>query len=320
MIVRDKAIAIKEVLRPRATLLGGLLLAVFSTLLMWILLPRIGVRDGDAHAYIVGAYSLQSGNGYVTLDGTKINQWWPPGYSLLLSLFPQPLLASMVINYAALGGAIMLLYRIAIFRGWDRRIAIGAALALGFGFFRQIGSAARPDILNYSLFLLALYLYLGEGRTRPTIGLILWSLLIPFKLVAVVFTPAAIVADLLTVGKELRHSRHYWTRLAAVGFVWLASIGALFLFNYSTLGSIMVAHGKNDINRFTVEVVQFFASVPRLLVANWYGSIREPWILVLFLLLLALGLACLACEVLLHFRHIDLLADMVITNCKHVRR
>ncbi len=294
MIVHDTTLTTKEVLRSRATLVGGLLLAVFSLGLMWILLPRIGVRDSDAHAYIVGAYSLQSGNGYVTLDGTKINQWWPPGYSLLLSLFSQPLVASMVINYLAFGGAITLLYLIAVFRDWDRRIAISAALAIGFGFFRQIGSSAKPDILVYSVFLLALYIYLGGGRTRSTISFLLWSLLIPFKLVAVVFTPAAMVADLLTAGKELRHSRRYWTQFVAVGFVWLASIGGLFLYNYSTLGSVMAAHGRNDFNRFTGEVVQFIVSVPRLLLANWYGSILVPWVSVLFFLLLAVGLACLA--------------------------
>jgi hypothetical protein len=61
----------------------------FSVLFMFLLHPRLGIRDGDAFAYIMGGALCGLGAEYRSLIGEAFNHW-PPGYSLLLSLFPDP--------------------------------------------------------------------------------------------------------------------------------------------------------------------------------------------------------------------------------------
>src|ERR1700690_3268270 len=81
------------------------LFAVVVSAAFWMQ-PRISVSDSDACAYTEGACSLHDGHGYQDADGNQLNHW-PPGYSWLLSLFPDPLRAALVINYVFLGVAVV---------------------------------------------------------------------------------------------------------------------------------------------------------------------------------------------------------------------
>ena len=112
-------------IRRRDSLLAGSL-AVSASVIIWWLHPRIGVRDGDAFAYITGAMSLRAHQGYVDLSGHALNHW-PPGYSWWLSQFSQPLLAAQMVNYFTFGLAVAALF-------WNARGArwtVETAVALG---------------------------------------------------------------------------------------------------------------------------------------------------------------------------------------------
>src|SRR5262245_51834443 len=170
---------------------------LLSLIIAFILQFRIGVRDADAHSYIVGAYSIRAGNGYYDLNGGSLNHW-PPGYSLILSLFPSPLLAALFLNYLSFGTSIALIYYLARGSGkWTASGALGLALAVGFIFLRRHATNAAPDILTYALFLLALLLHYKDSSHLRVVSYLIWGALIPVKLIAVVFIPAAVFARYL---------------------------------------------------------------------------------------------------------------------------
>src|SRR5688572_16118707 len=94
----------------RTSWLAGIFLA--SVLGIWLLHPRIGIPDVDAHASIIGAHSLKRGHGYRDLHNAPLNHW-PPGYSWLISLARNPVMAAQVINYLSFGGAVAMLFLLA---------------------------------------------------------------------------------------------------------------------------------------------------------------------------------------------------------------
>ena len=124
---------------------SAILLATLVMLSAYVLQPRIGIRDVDAYVYIVGAHSIKAGNGFVELNGRPITLW-PPGYSLILSLFPDPIIASTAINYLMLGVAAAALYLLARQQGWPWQAALGLGLDMSFGFFRIMATNSAPDV------------------------------------------------------------------------------------------------------------------------------------------------------------------------------
>lgn len=143
----------------------SIFLVVISTISLSMLYPQIGIRDIDAYAYIVGSYSIQDAQGYYSLDGEPLNHW-PPGYSLLLSLFDDPINVSMIINYVSFGLVVGLLFFIARRNKWHIYSSFGLSVALGFGFFRNISTNTTPDILNYFVFFIG-YDYLCLREEEP---------------------------------------------------------------------------------------------------------------------------------------------------------
>jgi hypothetical protein len=66
-----------------------------------------------------------------------------------------------------------------------------------------LGHTAHPDVATYALFFAALLL--ASSRNQRLLPSMLWSLLIPVKLIAVTFLPAAAGADRL-ISQKSGHS------------------------------------------------------------------------------------------------------------------
>jgi hypothetical protein len=256
------------------------------------------VRDVDAYSYIVGAYSIQEGKGYNDLNGGSLSHW-PPGYSLILSLFPSPLQAALLLNYLSLGASILLIYHMARSRGkWTELSALGLALALGFIFLRRMATNASPDIVTYALFLLALFLYNHnkDGFRYRALSYLIWGLLIPIKLIAVIFIPAAVLARYFGKPVSFIWAERYEIFIAFAS--WL-----LFLFitlNYSSQSSqptIVHSHSQFGFNYnasyFMGAASYFLWSIIRTFLSNWYGSIWTAYTLIPFCLVLLVAVACL---------------------------
>ena len=253
--------------------------------------PNIGINDVDAYAYIEGARSLRRGSGYINSDGTPLNHW-PFGYSLLLSRFSEPLSASYWINALSLAGATTFLFLLALQNGWPRMAAGGLAVAIGFGFFHALARSAKPDILTYAVFLAAAFLVFENRPRSRTIGLILMSVLIPIKMIAVVFFPAFFLHDLWTYKLDLVFKR-YLEYLVA-GCIWITGLIFLLAFNLSTLGVLFpTSHERTNPNLLMLEVWRFVHDFFRQFLANWYGSIRSPIFLTVFALVLVSALIAL---------------------------
>ena len=253
--------------------------------------PRISVSDSDACAYTEGACSIQDGHGYADAKGYLLNHW-PPGYSWLLSLFPDPLRGASVINYLALGVAVVFIYLLTQNAGWRPLASSGAALALGFGFLRNIAIFAKPDILAYALFLVGVQCLASESYRWRTLGGCLWSVLIPVKLMAVVFAPALVLVDCIV----LRDSRKFLRplhRVIIVG-VWSIAVATVVGFNYHTMGvAVPATHEAGNFRTCVSETAQFCVTFFRSFLANWYGSVWKIQALVPFVLTLLGALACL---------------------------
>jgi hypothetical protein len=116
----------------------------------------------------------------------------------LLSRFTNPLLASLLINYLSLGIAVALLYLLAEHAGWPSLVSASVAFPLGLGFLRNLAIFAKPDILNYAIFLIGLLCLASEDVYMRILGACIWSILLPLKLIAVVFAPAAILVDYIS--------------------------------------------------------------------------------------------------------------------------
>ena len=259
-----------------------------SALTLLCVSARIGVRDSDAFAYVVAAYSLQQGTGYRTLTGEPLNHW-PPGYSWLLALFPDPLAAALVVNACAFGAAVGLAYALSRRAGWSTSTAVSLAVVLGAGFFRHLATNAEPDILVYAAFLAATYL-LWVGRPGMRIGaLVLLSALVPLKLIAIPFTPAAVLTAVM--------SRRIGTRweLALAATTWLLAVASICVFNDLTIGVIIPdSHPVATLASVAENLALFPRSVLRDLVSFWAGSIFSVRGLVFFGTLLLAGASALA--------------------------
>jgi hypothetical protein len=204
-----------------ATILTATLLGCLSILFIFLLHPRLGIRDVDGYSYIMGARSLHLGSGYRGLTGEFFNHW-PPGYSLLLSPFPDPVLAAMILSYLFYGVTVGPIYYLLRCCEWSWQAAIGFTLVLASGFFRLLANWVHPDIMAYALFLVGVCLAV-QGSRRSWPGII-WALLIQMKFIAAVFLPAAVMADALTIRQDWRKLVRSYIPAALVAALSLGSI------------------------------------------------------------------------------------------------
>jgi hypothetical protein len=270
---------------------------LLSVIAAFILQPRIGVRDADAHSYIVGAYSIRAGSGYYDLSGGSLNHW-PPGYSVILSLFPSPLLAGLLLNYLSFGVAVTLIYYLARSLGkWAAPAALGLALAVGFIFLRRHATNAAPDVLTYALFLLAMLLHYQESSRLRAVSYLIWGALIPVKLIAVAFIPAAVFARYL--GRPLRNIWAEKFELIVAVASWSLFLFMTMAFNFLTIqspmpGSQVKRELYNDAFDLLGSVSNFLVSIPRTFLSNWYGSLGEVSALIPFCVVFLVALVCLS--------------------------
>ena len=266
------------------------LFAVVVSAAFWMQ-PRISVSDSDACAYTEGASSIQDGHGYRDANGNQLNHW-PPGYSWLLSLFPHPLEAAVVINYMSLGLAVVFVSLLTQNAGWCPLASSSAALAFGFGFLRSIAIFAKPDIFTYALFLVGMQCLTVENDWWRTVGACIWSALVPVKLIAVVFVPALLLVDCFVMRGGRRSLRPL--HCAIIVGVWSVAVAVVVGFNYHTMRVILPAtHEPGSFHTCVYETVQFCVTFFRAFLANWYGSLRKFQALAPFVLTLLSALVCL---------------------------
>lgn len=260
------------------------ILSLISMISFMSLHPRIAITDIDAISYIEGAYALGGSGSYNWPSGHPLNVF-PPGFSFLLSFFPNPIQAAYIINGISFGVAVALLYGLAMRSGWTRLASVGFALAFSFGFLRSIAMFAKPDILAYALFFLAIIAYSHHNHRFHLGSYFLFSFLIPLKHIALLFTPAAILATLLIPRRSHRLS-FFWVFIISLG--WLICLAGLVLFNYITIGApLSPSHVQADLRE---RLLEFVTSPFRQFLTNWYGSIRDFEVLIPFSMVLLLGL------------------------------
>jgi hypothetical protein len=275
----------------RSTMLTCCLLASVVVVAAYLMHPRISVTDDDAYNYIQGAYSFQTGRGYVDLNGNKLNVE-PPAYSLLLSRFRSPLRAALAINYLSLGIATACIFVLAEGAGWSLILSGSVAFVLGIGFLRSISIFAKPDILNYALFLIGAVCLLDGSNARRILGGSIWGMLTPLKLVSVVFAPAILIADYLLSAERPRLRIGSYAVIIAS---WLMGVITIFAFNYFTAGSPTgQASADHLARRLSWAIVEFGYFFFRELLADWYGSIRRFQVLLSFGAVLVIAVKCLS--------------------------
>ena len=244
-----------RITRPACALAGAASLLIFHS--------RSCVRDGDAYAYITGAMQMRAGHGYIDLLGNALNHF-APGYSLLLAIFPNQLLAAALINALAFGAACVLLFELARAHEWTVAGAASLSIALGAGFFRIVATNAKPDVLCYALFLGALLAQM-RGRRTTTYALLLSC--VALKLIAIAFVPAFVLHDFL----KRRDARALLPLLP-----WALMVGLLIAFDVATIGVVIPqTHARGGVSVLLREARAFLASLPRDLLAPWYGSVRS---------------------------------------------
>jgi hypothetical protein len=269
--------------------LRALLLSLVSSILFILLHPRIGIIDIDAIYYVEGAYSIANRGEYRWLFDQPLNIF-PPAFSLLLSFFPDPIQAAYYINALSMGVAMSALYILARRADWDEISALGLSLALGFGFFRSMAGFAKPDILGYALFLLAMLAYSHDNRRWHFASYFLLSLLFPLKHIALLFTPAAFAATWFIKQKRLSLN---FVAYALIIASWVLSVGGLILFNYATIGLPTSSSHPENID-FIAKVIEFLSSFPRTFLSYWYGSVDEPIGFIAFVVMLIASLIAVA--------------------------
>lgn len=253
--------------------------------------PQISVTDSDAYNYIQGAYSFQAGHGYRNLNGDALNVE-PPAYSILLAGFRSPLRAAIAINYISLGLAAGLVYLLAENAGWSSLASAGLALVLGVGFLRNLAVFAKPDILNYAIFLLGARCVADDSGRLRTLGGCLWALLTPLKLVSVVFVPAMLASDylLLTERRPLSFARY-----AIIVVIWASAVAGILAFNYLTIGAMLVPVINASLpHKLVSGIGEFGYFFFRGFLADWYGSIRRWEAYVPFCIVLIIAVICLS--------------------------
>ncbi|MDB6118654.1 MAG: hypothetical protein JWO08_2435 [Verrucomicrobiaceae bacterium] len=274
--------------RSPAPVLAGL----FTIIVACLLQHRIGITDVDAENYLLGARSLALGQGYVDDFGIPLNHW-PPGYSLLLSWWPDPKFGALVINMACLGLAVAQTLVLASRMGWGRAHSLALSLALGFGLYLSIAQFSKPDILGYVVFLAAILSYSGGTFKGRVLGCVLCSLLIPFKLIAVTFAPGILLAELIHFGPR-PFFKTRWREVMIAGLAWGICLGGLLWYNALTLKTATPdSYAAASLHSVLAEVVRFFSDLFRSGLAFWYGSIRASSVITPFTIVAVLGLACL---------------------------
>jgi hypothetical protein len=267
----------------------AIIISLVSVVAIFLLHPLLGVRDADGFAYIIGAHSLHEGNGYRDLVGDPLNHW-PPGYSLLLSISGNAIRAATNINYCSFGATVGLFYYILRQSTWSWQAALGFSVGLGAGFFRLLANSAHADILTYALFLAALC---GLGESRRLLSSLLWALLIPVKLIAVVFLPAAIAADVLVPRRHVRELLYaYVPGVVASG----ACVAGVLVFNHLTLHEwLPSSYGESTVESLLSGAKQFAFSIPREFLFSWHGTLKSPLPLAAFCVCsLLIGLSLLS--------------------------
>ncbi len=272
--------------RRDIVVLAATILVVVSAFM--ILRGRIAVTDIDAINYIEGAYSIQQRGQYESLEGIPITHW-PPGYSTVLAQFPDPLDGAYLVNMIALGASVAAVWIMAAAQDWNLVARTALALILGLGFFRSVAISAKPDILTYALFLFAAYLFLSSRPMTRMVSYGLFALLVPLKLISVVFIPAALIVVFLR-RKSLQPAIYEYL----VGLAVLAlAITSVVLFNYATTGSgIPSSHGIPSVQSLANSLKQFAFSLPREFFATWYGTLNSPQYLIAFGTLILVAFGC----------------------------
>lgn len=257
--------------KSRDGIAGATSLACLSIVFLALLHPRIGIRDWDGWSYLIGALSLRKGNGYRDLRGDPLNRW-PIGYSFILSLFGDPVRAAQVVNYLSFGAVIGLLYLLLRGRGWTWQSALGLTVTLGAGFFRLLATMVHVDIFTYAVFFAALFAATrGTGRSAPGIA---WASLFPFKFIAILFLPPAIVADWVT--ERLRAGALVRRYLPAV-LATAGAVGFILVFDFLTEHALIPA-GHDALTRENLARAGqwFVVHSVRSFLFDWYGSVRTP--------------------------------------------
>jgi hypothetical protein len=246
----------------------ALLVALIAAAAFFAMQPRLGILDADGYAYAMGARDIRAGLGYRGLMGDPFNHW-PPGYSLILSLFADPVGAAWVINGLSFGATLGLLYLLARRHDWTWAAALGLSAGLGAGFFRIVASDVHADILTYAVFLGGLIL--ATARPARTLPAIAWSVLIPIKFIAVAFLPPAVLADFVAAPKDV------WglvRRYLPGGLIAIAITAAVLVYNQVTIGTWMSAsHASSSLRDLIAGAKGFVISIPREFLFGWYGSL-----------------------------------------------
>jgi hypothetical protein len=225
--------------------------------------------------------------GYRSLMGEPFNHW-PPGYSLLLSAFPDPLFGALVVNYLSFGVVAGLLCYLLRRSGWSWQAAVGLTAVLASGFFRLLANMVHADVPTYALFLIALCMAMrGSGRLWPGV---MWALLLPLKFIAVVFLPPAVVADRIAGGQALKAlARSYLPAFALLGLC----LGGILVFNALTAEETVAAsHRLSSLRMLWRGVVILAGSIPRTFLFDWHGSIFEALPLAAFAVSMLLAGVC----------------------------
>jgi hypothetical protein len=267
----------------------GVLFACLAIGLMHILYPILAVRDADGYAYIMGARSLHAGNGYQSLTGEPFNHW-PPGFSLLLSLFPDSIGGAKVINYSSFGISVGLFYCLLRQSEWDWQSAASLCIVLASGFWRLLANNAHADIFTYAVFLLAVYLASRRWQPRALPSL-LWAALIPVKLIAAVFIPPALGADAIASRKNWKELVHSYIPGVLAGG---AGIACILLFNRLTIHVWVPASMAAPSFQTVLDGAKLFIfSIPREFLFGWHGSITAEFPRIAFPVSMVLAAICL---------------------------
>ncbi len=257
------------------------LIGLLGVVGIYLLHRQLAVRDVDGFAYIIGARSIHMGEGYRSLTGDPLNHW-PPVYSLLLSPFSDQVVAATVVNYLSYGVVLGLLYYLLCRSKWSWQSSLGLTLGLGSGFFRLLANSAHADILTYAVFLIGL----GIAQRSRLWSSVVLSLLIPIKLITVVFLPAFIGSDLIA-------SRFDPKRLFAsyypAAIVSIAGVLGILLFNKATSdGWVPATYGETTLKSFYAGIYGFLYSIPREFLFDWHGTLHSALPIALFLTCAAL--------------------------------
>jgi hypothetical protein len=254
-------------------------LGVAAVFFISVLHPLLAVRDADGFAYIIGAHSLQQGYGYRDLIGEPLNHW-PPGYSLILALWRDPLQAALAVNYVSYGGCVGLMYYLLRRSNWTWQAALGLSVGLGAGFLRLLSNNAHADTVTFALFLLALLFIQLPSNRRRWLPSIIWAISIPIKLIAMVFVPASACTD-LWMERDKFFTVSQWITLFKRYFVGaiccVVGVSIILIFNKITLGVwLPSSYEDTTISSLIAGAKGFLVSIPREFLFSWHGTVLAP--------------------------------------------